>query len=246
MSQSKPSPPKNLSYGDFVSYAFSPDEIKLLLAAVGENVSAAITDREKLRVDLTNDFTAFAISRANAETYSVATQKAIDRLHSARKKAKVLLDEAMNNHFQNTWLLNKAWDTWPGHGEKRLIQIHSALHDLDRMMAAADLRGYRYGMSLEVQFLGLTLPTTFEIHFARSYKISRTANQTPSGPAFRFTMECLRLKKVLNSVGRAFTAETILAHRSQALRTIKAHPELAIARAPVMVVDDVALDTKLF
>jgi hypothetical protein len=132
-------------------------------------------------------------------------------------------------------LLNKASDTWPGCGEQRLIQIHSALNDLHKMMATADLRGYRYGMSLEVQLLGLTLPNTFEMHFARPYRISRSANQTPSGPAFRFTRECLRLKKVLNSVGRAFTAETIVAHRNQALRTIKAHPELAVARAPVMV-----------
>ncbi len=175
------------------------------------------------------------MSRANAETYSVATKRAIDRLHSVSKKAKVSLNEAINNHFQNTWLLNKAWATWPGHGEQRLIQIHSALHDLDKMLTAPDLRSYSYGMSLEVQLLGLTLPTTFETHFGRPYKISRTANQTPSGPAFRFTMECLPLKKVLNSVGRAFTAETILAHRNQALKAIKAHPELAIARAPVLV-----------
>lgn len=235
MSKSKQSPPKNLSYADFVSYGFSPDEIKLLLAAVGEKVSAAITDPEMLRVDLTNDFMAFAMSRANAETYSVATRKAVDRLHTASKRAKVLLSAVMNNHFENTWLLNKAWDTWPGLGEQRLIQIHSALHDLDRMLTAPDLRGYSYGMSPEVQLLGLTLPTTFEIHFGRAYGISRAANQTPSGPAFRFTMECLRLKKVLNSVGRAFTGETILAYRNQALKAIKSHPELAIARAPVLV-----------
>ena len=235
MSKSKPSPPKNLSYKDFVSCAFSADEINLLLTAVGEKDAAAITDREKLRVDLTNDFTAFAFSRADAETYSVATRKAIDRLHAASKKTKALLNEAIDNHSQNTWLLNKAWDTWPGHGEQRLIQIHSALHDLDRLLNAPDLRGYSYGMSAEVQLLGLTLPTTFEINFGRPYGISRKTNQTPSGPAFRFTMECLRLKKVLNSVGRPFTAETVLAHRNQALKTIKKHSELAIARAPVMV-----------
>jgi hypothetical protein len=235
MSKSKPSPPKNLSYKDFVSCGFSVDEIDLLLTVVGENVSAAVTDREKLRVDLSNDFFAFAFSRANAETYSVATKRAIDRLHGASKKAKALLNEAIDNHFQNTWLLDKAWDTWPGHGEQRLFQIHSALRDLDKMLSGPDLRGYSYGMSLEVQLLGLTLPTTFEIHFGRPYRISRTANQTPSGPAFRFTMECLRLKKVLNSVGRPFTAETILAHRNQAIKAIKAHPQLAIARAPVLV-----------
>jgi hypothetical protein len=51
MSKSKPSPPKNLSYNDFVSCVFSLDEINLVLTAVGENVSAAITDREKLRVE---------------------------------------------------------------------------------------------------------------------------------------------------------------------------------------------------
>lgn len=235
MSKSKPSPPKSLSYKDFVSFAFSADETNLLLAAVGEKNAAAITDREKLRVDLTNDFQAFAFSRVNAETYSVATRKAIDRLHNASKKAKVLLNEAIDNYHQNTWLLNKAWDTWPEHGEQRLIQIRSALHDLDSMLRAPDWRGYKYGMSLEVQFLGLTLPNTFEIHFGHPYKISRAADQTPSGPALRFTMECLRLKKVLNSDGRPFAAETVLAHRNQALKAIKAHPKLAIARAPVMV-----------
>ena len=235
MPKSKSSPPKNLNYKDFVSWGFGTDEINLLLAAVGEKDAAAITDREKLRVDLTNDFTAFAISRANAQTFSVATRKAIDRLHDASKKAKVLLNEAIDNHYQNTWLLNKAWDIWSEHGEQRLIQIRSALHDLDSMLRAPDLRGYKYGMSLEVQLLGLTLPNTFEIHFGRPYKISRAADQTPSGPALKFTMECLRLKKVLNSDGRPFAAETVLAHRNQALKAIKAHPELAIARAPVMV-----------
>jgi hypothetical protein len=44
MSKSKPSPPKNLSYKDFVSCAFSADEINLLLTAVGERT------RRQLRI----------------------------------------------------------------------------------------------------------------------------------------------------------------------------------------------------
>jgi hypothetical protein len=235
MSKLKVPPPRNLNMRDFISNAFSLEEIDTLLIFVGTEFSVGVTDREKLLRDLSNDFITFAISRANTETFSVATRKSIDRLRRMSAKVKTLYDEALNSHFQNTWLLNKAWTTWPGHGEQKLIQIQSALHDFDRMMVASDFRGYSYGMSPEVQFIGLTLPTTFEIHFARPYGISRTADQGPSGPALRFTMECLRLKKVLNSVGRAFTAETILAHRRQALRTVKAHPELAIARAPVMV-----------
>lgn len=222
-----------INIADFWGWAFDLSEITAILSEVGHEY--AVADAEALRLDLTNDFTAFAINRASQPTFSVATRNSIDTLAKASHKATRLFREALTKQAEMTWLLNKAFAAWPNGAERNLLEIKGALTRLEELLKGPDMRGWKHGMSLEVQFVGLTLPNTFELHFRRKYKVARKSDQRPGGPGVRFVAACLTRKKVLNSHGKPFSLETIVAHRRKALQIIKRDPRLAVTRSPVMV-----------
>lgn len=222
-----------INIADLRGWAFDHLEITAILSEVGQEY--AVADAEALRVDLTNDFAAFAINRASQSTFSVGTRNSIDTLTKASLKTTRLFREALTKQAEMTWLLNKAFAAWPDRAERNLLEIKCALTRLEELLKAPDMRGWKHGMSVELQFVGLTLPNTFELHFRRKYKVARKSDQRPSGPGVRFVAACLKRKQVLNSHGKPFSLETIVAHRRKALQIIKGDSRLAVTRSPVMV-----------
>jgi hypothetical protein len=231
-----------LNFTGFKNYAFSLSEVDAVLSALKNKF--VVTDTEALRKDLTNDFTFFAMNRASQTTYEVTTRIAIDRLAKAGMKIDNLYNAALGDQAELTWMLNKAFRIWPGEAERNLDQIQRALSMLNELLAAPDARDYQLGMSLELQFIGLTLPATFEFHFHQRFGISRRADQKPDGPGVKFVATCLRLKKILSTHGKPYTLETIAAHRTKALGIIAKNPHLAVTRSPVLVSRIVVLNQK--
>jgi hypothetical protein len=216
-------------------YGFSSKEVDEVLEHVGEEFASKIKDRKALTQDLNSDFMTFAAYRTYGPKFSVATRTAIDRLSRAASKARLLYEAALEDRAQLTWLMNKAYRI-DDLAESKLGQIRAALRSLESIMTADDsfFRKFQPGMSYEVQFVGITLPATYEKHFRRRFAASRK-NGKPDGPGVRFILACLQCKQVKNSDGRAFAPETIISHCKQARKLLEKSPELAMARAPVFV-----------
>jgi len=176
----------------------------------------------------------FAAYRVSGPNFSAKTRKAIDRLRRAASKIRLLYEAALAEPGQRTWLVNKAFKI--DDAENKLAQIRDALRNLESIMIADDLffRKFQPGMSYEVQFVGITLPATYEKHFKRRFGASR-ANGNPDWPGIRFISACLQCKQIMNSDGRPFARETIISHYKQTRQLVRQFPELAMARAPVFI-----------
>jgi hypothetical protein len=216
-------------------YGFSAEEIDAVLEVVGERFASKVRDRKALTQDLSNDFMTFAAYRASGPNFSVLTRKAIDRLERAASKVRSLYEAALAEPGQRTWLMNNAFKV-DDFAENKLVQIRAALRNLESIMIADDsfFRKFQPGMSYEVQFVGITLPATYEKHFRRRFGASHV-NGKLDGPGIRFVSACLQCKQIINSDGRPFARGTIISHYKQARQLVQQSPELAMARAPVFI-----------